>query len=56
MRASEAEFGASLSHMPNLWRMVIRLERSDDEWFDHRIYPTRSRHSASATSERPQKK
>jgi hypothetical protein len=42
-------------HMPKLWRQVLGSERSDDEWFDHRIYPKRSRDCAPASSSRPRK-
>jgi hypothetical protein len=42
--------------MPTLWRTVSRYERSDDLWFDHRIYAKRSSDSASALAARPPKR
>jgi hypothetical protein len=41
--------------MPTLWRMVLRHERSDDVWFDHRSFPKRSADCAPAVSRRPRK-
>jgi hypothetical protein len=44
------------NQMPQVWRQVLGFERSDDEWFDHRTYPKRSRDCAPASSPRPRKR